>query len=53
VNTNVYFTAKSKASGDFLGVAYSGGACTPDLQYKSAIQEWEGNDMTVAVVSKI
>jgi hypothetical protein len=53
VNTNIYFCIRTAASGFAFGLAYTGGACFPDtyLKYKTAIMEWEHNDLIVAQVS--
>ena len=52
VNTNIYFCIRNEKSGFAFGLAYTGGACLPDsyVNYKTAIMEWEHNDIIVGRV---
>ena len=51
INTNIYFCVRNAASGDAFGIAYLGGACLDDKQYKTVVMEWDHNDLVVARVS--
>ena len=48
VNSNVYFCVRTEASGEAMGVGYLGGGCNKKVSFRSAIQEWEGNDLYTA-----
>jgi hypothetical protein len=55
VNSNIYFCIRNAASSpSVFGLANLGGACTSNLEEKSAIQEWDNNDIVTAqVINKI
>jgi len=50
VNSNIYFCMRTAASGFAMGVGYLGGACNKNALYRSAIQEWQNNDVYTARV---
>ena len=51
VNVNVYLCVRNAASSPaVLGLAYTSGACDNRVAFKSAIQEWQHNDLVTAKV---